>query len=250
MLVWGATNDTNPGIRLHLDNGDDFDDWTESASGTSSVNAETSDVQAGSVSCRLDVDAIASNVFILHGGMTIGHTYDLTYYAKGTGGGVGFNGGTFSPSSQDVTSSWEQCNHTYLASSETIVIGRKSGASAGKSIYLDSVSVVRTGPHVGSTAGPEETNYLTPGDGDTIVSWTCRATDVDFIQATAASRPVYVAPGSAIGAKYGALDFDGTDDYLSRTVAGWMSTSTSGAIFLVMEVNDTAAMTPATRDTH
>jgi hypothetical protein len=130
----------------------------------------------------------------------------------------------------------------YVAATGTGDEGVRFEVGAANTFYLDNISVVRTGPHVGSTAGPEATNYLTPGDGDTIVSWTCRATDVDFIQATAASRPVYVAPGSAIGAKYGALDFDGTDDYLSRTVAGWMSTSTSGAIFLVMEVNDTAAI--------
>jgi hypothetical protein len=91
----------------------------------------------------------------------------------------------------------------------------------------------------GSAAGPEATDYQTPGDGDTIVSWTCRATGAVFSQDTAASRPIYRAPGSAIGNAFGGLEFDGSDDFLKRTVANWLSSSSSGLIVAVVENDDT-----------
>jgi hypothetical protein len=60
-----------------------------------------------------------------------------------------------------------------------------------------------------------------------------------FSQSTLASRPIYRAPGSAIGTRYGGLEFDGTDDYLNRTVANWLSTSSSGLIVAVVKKDGT-----------
>jgi hypothetical protein len=82
-----------------------------------------------------------------------------------------------------------------------------------------------------------------PGDGEPIASWTCRATGAVFTQDTAASRPIYRAPGSAIGNAFGGLEFDGTDDLLVRTVANWLGSSSGGFIVAVIKPGDTGINT-------
>jgi hypothetical protein len=436
--------------------GDDFDDWTESPSGSSTVNAETSDVQAGSVSCRLDVVDGAS-VHVGQNILTSGHVYSVTVQAKGSASGPLLRGVFGSASgSCSVTETWGECILSGTSDSTLFRLQRNVGGTY--SIYLDSVSVVRTGPHVGSTAGPEATNVtdsvgsnnglavnmdvsnvsndiptalagtgvkslsfdgveelvevanddslriadtvtlscwfkttddtsrmtlltkryneyelaiesnnkalawygdageyddlvrdsipayangawhhvtaaidkangtldvvfdgvaqtqvtggvdrsgtqgtnvLTvgmrsgvsneftgslcdcrvynkllstaesqslaagtdvtdglvsrwkfddqwntpPGDGEPIASWTCRATGAVFTQDTAASRPIYRAPGSAIGNAFGGLEFDGTDDLLVRTVANWLGSSSGGFIVAVIKPGDTGINT-------
>jgi hypothetical protein len=196
--------------------GDDFDDWVEGTNGSSTVNAETSDVDAGSVSCRFDVvdGDIArveqSNV------LTIGHEYSLTFRAKTSTAGKRVGYDNDGPVAIVTPMSWGDINVTFTAAQTSLSI-RKFEAAGDYSIYLDDVSVVRTGPHVGSTAGPEETDYLTPGDGDTIVSESSRAgTTTDFIQADIEYRPTW--DEDAFGS-YPGIAFAGTDDYLAHSGA-------------------------------
>jgi hypothetical protein len=196
--------------------GDDFDDWVEGTNGSSTVNAETSDVDAGSVSCRFDVvdGDIArveqSNV------LTIGHEYSLTFRAKTSTAGKRVGYDNDGPVAIVTPMSWGDINVTFTAAQTSLSI-RKFEAAGDYSIYLDSVSVVRTGPHVGSTAGPEETDYLTPGNGDTIVSETSIAgTTTNFIQADIEYRPTWEE--DAFGS-YPGIAFAGTDDYLAHSGA-------------------------------
>ena len=119
-------------------------------------------------------------------------------------------------------------------------LNEASAAEAKDSVGSNDANQTGTAD-VGATTGPEGADYLEVSDGDPVVSWTCRATGAEFTQATAASRPIFRAPGSAIGNKYGGIEFDGNAHYLAYTVAQFLGSSSSGHIFLVVEPDTTTS---------
>jgi hypothetical protein len=181
--------------------GDNFDDLDEHAFGSSSVNAETSDVQAGSVSCRFEVDASNSGAYITcRDVLTAGCEYEATWQAKGSDACTMKAEGNISPIlTKTLTTDWQEFSGTFVATGENITFNRASAAS--KSIYLDSISVVRTGPHVGSTAGPEATNVT-----DSVGSNNGLAVNMDVANV---SNDI---PTALAGTGIKSLSFDGVEE--------------------------------------
>jgi hypothetical protein len=207
---------------------DDFDDWLESPSGSSTVNAETSDVQTGSVSCRLDV-VDGSTVHVGQNILTSGHVYSVTVQAKGSASGPLLRGVFGSASdSCSVTETWGECILSGTSDSTLFRLQRNVGGTY--SIYLDNVSVVRTGPHVGSAEGPETAKIL-----DSIS--TNHGTPVNMDVSNVSDD----VPAALAGTGVKSMTFDGTEEYVDcgdpdtseafRTAlsfAAWVKTSFSG----------------------
>jgi hypothetical protein len=177
--------------------GDNFDNWSESTSGTSSVNAETVDVDAGSASCRIDIDGSNSFAGIsLNSLFALGQEFTYSVRLKATGGNwqVGSAGGagvdTVTP-----TTSWATYTGTLSATNTAFTIKRSS--SANQSLYIDQVEVTITQANAYAT-----TWYDQSGE------------DNDATQTTAASQPKVVDAGALTtdaNGNYRPL-FDGTDD--------------------------------------
>tara|TARA_A100000171_G_scaffold53079_1_gene76355 strand:- start:34854 stop:38699 length:3846 start_codon:yes stop_codon:yes gene_type:complete len=128
--------------------GSPFDDWSKTESGTSTVNDETSDVVTGSHACRMDVDGSGSNVTIYQDVLVIGKRYAGAYQAKcDTTDDVlrlflGDNSGPqFDP---DLTTSYQEFSFSGVAGSGDFQF-KRVGSSANRSIYIDDVTLTRTG---------------------------------------------------------------------------------------------------------
>lgn len=116
--------------------------WTESTSGTSTVNQETSVIHGGSSALRFDVDGSNSAVSVSQTALTVGLWYVLTAWMKASGAGkmFGTDSGLFGPSTAvTVTTSYVQYTTTGRAGQTAFNIKRSTGTSA--SLYADDVSV-------------------------------------------------------------------------------------------------------------
>lgn len=127
---------------------DIFANWTETPSGSSTINAETAAPYAGTYACRFDVDASNSDVYVSQAGLTIGNKYKATLYAKASSGTPSLIVGYFSQIT--LTTSYALYTVYFTASSTTFYLEKSTGCTS-KSIYIDNVTIVNQGP--GSAAG-------------------------------------------------------------------------------------------------
>jgi hypothetical protein len=125
--------------------------WTETVSGTSTINREDTAPYSGTNALRFDTDSSTSHVGVLQTVLTAGKLYSISLYAK-------VNDATGSPyirvrsDSSDssaaagqmltsaLTTSYAAYSATSRASTTTLMISRGVSA-ASRSIYLDSVTL-------------------------------------------------------------------------------------------------------------
>lgn len=118
--------------------------WSVVKQGTSSVNQETGDVRTpGGSALRFAVDPSGSDVYTTRGGMTIGKRYKLTLYAK-VSSAVGnptmivwYGTSNYSPA---LTTSYTRYVW-YFTASNTFLSLERGNNCAGKSIYIDDVTL-------------------------------------------------------------------------------------------------------------
>ena len=121
--------------------------WSESVTGASTVNQESSDVHSGTYAARLDVDASGSNVII---SQTIGNSigdwlvYDLWVKASAVGKfwELFIGGGIFY---EAPGTAWKRTTITHRESTANVApqFHRLAGLSASSSLYFDDISIKR-----------------------------------------------------------------------------------------------------------
>jgi len=119
--------------------------WTESISGTSTVNQETVDIHGGSNALRIDVDAGNSLAYIQQNGVAVTNNwYQLIAWVKGSAGGLAATLGTTNfpwaaSYIQAITTSYAQYIVTGRATGTGILLARSSAAS--QSVYIDDLTL-------------------------------------------------------------------------------------------------------------
>lgn len=136
---------------------DAFAVWTESASGTSTVNRDTVKFFAGTASCRFDIDATGSSVNISSTVLFArGKRYRMSAQARGTGTNprLAINVGeaafaAFGPVLNDA--GWQSISTEFVfgstGASLSLNVGRQFGAQNG-SIWMDNLTVQQIGAFV------------------------------------------------------------------------------------------------------
>ena len=115
--------------------------WSETISGTSTVNQETVTIHGGSNACRLDIDASNNNAGITQSGTIIGNWYLLSAWVKAASGTpvikFGYSDGIGVNLTLDTT--YTQRVVTSRATNTSVFFWRSSAAS--NSLYIDDISV-------------------------------------------------------------------------------------------------------------
>lgn len=127
---------------------DVFANWTEFASGASTLSAETTDVYAGVYSLKMVVDASNNNVnFFQNNLLRIGHRYRLTFFAKSDGGGrIGSDSVAGAGDiTGNLTTTWTEYVVDFDAVSSALVLKRGS-SSTGRTILVDNITLRALGP--------------------------------------------------------------------------------------------------------
>jgi len=133
------------------DSATDLTDWLEGSSGTSTVNRESSVVDSGTYSVRLDLDGSSSYASISQNAVTPGQRYNVTIRARGDGSSLGLqfgnvsNGAAYHSTGYVLTTSWTTYSFSFVATAENFAIGRMAGSASSSSIYIDNVSVRAAG---------------------------------------------------------------------------------------------------------
>lgn len=139
---------------------DVFASWTETVSGTSTINRDTVVFASGVASCRFDVDSSGSSTSVgsqsVH--MVSGRRYRFACVARGTGTNPALQISTGNQFFQPVgpilnNGSWQSCSLDFVAQDPAfgalgtvlnVQIGRRSGTTSA-SIWVDDVTVTRLG---------------------------------------------------------------------------------------------------------
>jgi hypothetical protein len=138
----GAERLTNTGFEtLGAGGADVFANWIEAVGGTSTVNAEGTDVHTGSRACRFDVDATNGAANVRQGGLTAHSWFQFSARLKASSGtpraAVGTSLNLFKPL---LSTSYQLFTGTQRTASGTEAFFHRSDGSASKSIYVDEVS--------------------------------------------------------------------------------------------------------------
>lgn len=131
-----------PGLRngdfetLGAGGADVFADWAEAKAGSSTINAETSIVDSGTYSCRLDIDASNSIAELDLFAITAGHRYRVELRARA-------DSGTPRISVNDLveitlSAAWTTYSGTFTAVGTAFFVKRSVG-SGGRSLYIDNI---------------------------------------------------------------------------------------------------------------
>jgi hypothetical protein len=194
--------------------GDNFDDWSEDSIGSGSITADTDVYNDASPSCKITTgDDLDIRVINETGSITAGSRYRLVLYvrddeshrarygvfAAGAQEWIVANKTNVPYSTGDFTE--HSLEFTAPAGTTTLVLYLYGPVFTGASVYLDDVSVVRTGPHVGSTAGPEATNVT-----DSVGSNNGLAVNMDVANV---SNDI---PTALAGTGIKSLSFDGVEE--------------------------------------
>lgn len=142
---------------------DVFANWTESASGASTVNRDSTDYYAGAASCRLNVDASGSFAGLVYNGiLQIGAAYRMDYASKGseTNNLVGSNSGFALPG---VTTSWARYTTTSRAILVDLSLKRQSGSDSF--VWLDDITLYRLGVLISPSVQSGSVVLDTSGNG-------------------------------------------------------------------------------------
>lgn len=126
---------------------DVFANWSETTSGTTSINRDTSAQYEGTSCCRFDTDASAgAGAISMANALVVGHLYKFTFWGKKSGAGAGVVVGTSTNNtlggSLNLTTSWVQYTGYMTANDTTFRIGRNGNSS---SFYVDAVTLVEWG---------------------------------------------------------------------------------------------------------
>ncbi len=127
--------------------------WTESVSGSSTVNQESVAPYAGAYACRFDVDGSNSNVFVYQSVLTANRKYAASIYGKSASGTPTMNvGGTaggyrYTPT---LSTSYTAYPGTFTANNTIFALERNSAAS--NSIFLDNITLASAA--IPSVSGP------------------------------------------------------------------------------------------------
>jgi hypothetical protein len=161
----GAELLTDGGFENWLD-ANDLTSWTEGPSGTSTVNREDTDKLTGNFACRMDVSAINDGVQIgpLAGVLTVGlwHVAELVAHISGSAGNVACgSSSTNGYNSVALTTAYAAYVNSFIGTTTGFFL-RRHNTSAGKSIFMDSISLKQPVPS--TTFGPA---HATP-TGDVI----------------------------------------------------------------------------------
>lgn len=116
--------------------------WTESVSGSSTINQEAVTPYAGAYACRMDVDEFGAYVGISQDVLTSGKTYTVSCYHKCTIGASTFGiflgtRGTYFAADE----SYHQWTVTDYASGGTLLMRRGGGVQTNRSHYFDNVTL-------------------------------------------------------------------------------------------------------------
>lgn len=117
--------------------------WTESVSGTSTVNQETSVISGGSNACRLDVDSSNSSTLVSQAiTNVVGTWYQMSVWSKAGSGTptMAMNGG-IADVIKTLSTTYAQYLITYRATSTTPTVILKRSTASSNSLYFDDASV-------------------------------------------------------------------------------------------------------------
>lgn len=170
---------TNPGALNggfeNLDGANNFSNWAEAVSGSSTVNDETdpANVYSGSHALRLDIDASNNSGYLAQATLTVGNRYKVTFYAKANTGTPSIKAGdSNNPTySTNLTTSYAQYTGYFTATSPTFWLGRNSAANA--SLYVDNITLESVGPtfEAGIAAGhATDGNFAAQFNGTNTIS--------------------------------------------------------------------------------
>ena len=201
----GATADTTGRVGTSV-----FGSWALfTGTSGSTINRETTVKDAGSNSCRLDIDAANGTATVSQTVLTVGNRYTASVKARSSAA----SGKTFYYG--DNTASWATpepndsaftaYGGTYTAGGTSFLMKQQSAASA--SIYLDTISVKSAG--IPAVAGPREATAV-----DLIGGYHGVLTNMDTVNAWSTDTPNV---GSCVGGY--SLEFDGTDDVVKTAVS-------------------------------
>lgn len=139
--------------------GDNFDTWTEVASGSSTITADATGGPDGSCAARLTIDSSNSSAYLRQtvGSITAGTSYRVKFWAKIDSVGVGGDhlhvwAGGGSPTAAYVqsitlTAEWAEYEvEVEAVSGGTYLYLRRGGSAASKSIWIDKVEFAELPP--------------------------------------------------------------------------------------------------------
>lgn len=190
---------------LEAGGADVFGTWVESASGGSTINAESSDVYDGSYAARLDIDGDNNIAMLALKAATIGKVYAYSVYAKAASGTPSIYVGSLGASKFTLSTEYEQFSGQRWFGGDSLIILNASAPS--NSIYIDNVTlraaeILRAPGIVRAIAA----------NGDGVSYWQDQSTGGKHAaQITLAKRPTLVTSG--INSRP-VIRGDGVDDYL------------------------------------
>lgn len=161
-VISAAVPTNNGGFEtLGAGGADVFGTWSESVTGTSTVNAATGagNVHTGTYALRLDLDGSGSNVAVIKSAvLTAGNTYAYSFWAKSDAAGVrvilGSNDSVTGSQTQfTLTTTWTQYSGSFVAGSTGFLVKRGNLLDAGHSIYFDDLELVPVGMFINSRLG-------------------------------------------------------------------------------------------------
>jgi hypothetical protein len=120
--------------------------WSESISGTSTINQESSDIYSGSYAARFDIDSSNSNTYLSQSfSLSTGTWIQYSAYIKASTGGKSVKAFSSSTTIQltsfSPTTSYVQYLWTGRTTGSTSTLGIQRQSAASSSIYLDALSV-------------------------------------------------------------------------------------------------------------
>lgn len=176
--------------------------WGKTEDGSSTVNQEITDVQAGSSSLRFDVDGSNSQVYVNQSILTNGNTYNWSVQSKNDGSGTGRIrlGISVNNNLDTLTTSYQQFSGTSTTNGSILSVRALNAASS--SLYFDSVSVKAA--RIESANGPTSLTAVDSSGNDNHGVLVGFSSDQE-LSAWSTDVP------DALGIGY-SLTFDGTDD--------------------------------------
>jgi len=225
---------------------DPFANWTESVSGTSTINDETSVVHAGGHACRMDVDSSNSLVKIYMTALTIGKRYKFTVWAK-------VSDATLDPTLQTdslgvsgnmnlgtLTTTYTKYIVEGIANRTTADLKRGSYMTS-KSLYIDDVKIEQIGEVLNSDlehADPAKSTVVTDLSSNNYIG-TVTTTGVSQIKPTSQIGNLFFNSTGKIGIGL-------TNPTNSLDVLGNISCSVITASILNSITSSTGAVTQTT----
>lgn len=202
---------SNPIIDLTTQNGGfetagtgGFASWSETFSGTSTVNRDTVVFDSGVASCRLDIDGSNSSAAVTQTILTLNTGYSARFRAKASFGTPTILVGDINAlSGPALTTSFATYNVSFTATNVDFRV--KNGTAPSNSLWIDGLVLTPDiAPAIGIVSG-------SASDGDPVSGWTAIDGSNLAIQSTLAAKPTWRA--SALGGSP-CMEFNGINSFL------------------------------------